>query len=466
MQQSFVSYLLTDIPILSLGSDSSYYKMMGDDKNKIAFFKAFIEKMRENHPEFGNACYVDSTPLPGDAKDNPFNHLCSHGTGETCTQTRLALVLDAETGLPVWYSVIPGNVLDMNTIEKVEKDLGISVNLVVESLVLDAGYAVSPLFEKYNIKTFVPTENGIGKHYMIVRMPNRQGYPHDALYDEVKPMIHYPPKEIIRNGHSYFAHMIKTEVRGYPEYCYIFVDKDNMLTLARKDKLEHPEKWEKLIPAEMEKREIEFGFFILISNKEAAPGDILEEYFGRCTIESVFKSAKEYLSILPIAKWDKTKVLGKILSDSIRTIVYLMFRSASKNKSIDVDKMLRKSQALNCIKNGEDQAIVETAGKQIREFFDAFGYTVPAVVNLNEIRNDLLSGVEPHEKRTVFYSPSDSCRIRCGQNSILKRTKLATKTDGFRVKSGHNSHDIRTRCATFVNESCIFIVKPYIIGRC
>ena len=39
MQQSFVSYLLTDIPILSLGSDSSYYKMMGDDKNKIELYK-------------------------------------------------------------------------------------------------------------------------------------------------------------------------------------------------------------------------------------------------------------------------------------------------------------------------------------------------------------------------------------------------------------------------------------------
>ncbi|MBR1871791.1 MAG: hypothetical protein IJ795_01100 [Bacteroidales bacterium] len=34
----------------------------------------------------------------------------------TSVQTRLVLVLDEETELPVWYDIIPGNVLDISTI--------------------------------------------------------------------------------------------------------------------------------------------------------------------------------------------------------------------------------------------------------------------------------------------------------------------------------------------------------------
>lgn len=57
--------------------------------------------MREIHPDFGKGCYVDSTPLPKDIDDNPFNALCCHGVSSSEVQSRLVLVLDDETGLPV-----------------------------------------------------------------------------------------------------------------------------------------------------------------------------------------------------------------------------------------------------------------------------------------------------------------------------------------------------------------------------
>ena len=66
---------------LGRGEDPAYiprFTMMGDDKVKTRFFQAWVKAMRRVHPEFGKGCYVDSTPLPNDAKDNPFNALCSH----------------------------------------------------------------------------------------------------------------------------------------------------------------------------------------------------------------------------------------------------------------------------------------------------------------------------------------------------------------------------------------------------
>ena len=63
--------------------------------------------MKKAVPGFGRACYMDSTPLPNDIDDNPFNALCSHGTGSPEIQMRLVLVIDSITGLPVWYELIP-----------------------------------------------------------------------------------------------------------------------------------------------------------------------------------------------------------------------------------------------------------------------------------------------------------------------------------------------------------------------
>ena len=56
------------------------------------------------------------------------------------------------------------------------------------------------------------------------------------------------------------------------------------------------------------------------------PKDLLIEYFARTDIESVFKTAKNYLDLLPLAKWTDTTVRGKILSDIIATLIYLQSR--------------------------------------------------------------------------------------------------------------------------------------------
>lgn len=68
--------------------------MMGDDKTKIKFFTTFVKAMRRKDPQFGKGCYVDSTPLPNDITDNPFNALSCHGVASSSVQIRLALVLD------------------------------------------------------------------------------------------------------------------------------------------------------------------------------------------------------------------------------------------------------------------------------------------------------------------------------------------------------------------------------------
>lgn len=67
--------------------------------------------MRKTNPNFGKCCYVDSSPLPNDIDNNPFNALSCHGVDSSSIQTRLVLVLDEETGLP---ALMAGNFYNLS----------------------------------------------------------------------------------------------------------------------------------------------------------------------------------------------------------------------------------------------------------------------------------------------------------------------------------------------------------------
>lgn len=69
-----------------------------------------------------------------------------------------------------------------------------SVVIVIESLVLDAGCVSEELIKRFDLNTYDP-ENCEGKR-MIARMPARNGYPYNDLYESNKKM--FP----MRNTHS------------------------------------------------------------------------------------------------------------------------------------------------------------------------------------------------------------------------------------------------------------------------
>ena len=79
LRKSFASYILKDVPVSSLHSDTRFFTLMGEDSLKVSYFRTFVAAMQKQDPSFGKGCYVDSTPLPNDIDNNPFNALCCHG---------------------------------------------------------------------------------------------------------------------------------------------------------------------------------------------------------------------------------------------------------------------------------------------------------------------------------------------------------------------------------------------------
>ena len=372
IEKSFASYVLRNVPLPSLHSDTYFFSLLGEDSVKMNFFKSFVSFMKSRDSDFGRGCYVDSTPLPNDIEDNPFSALCCHGVGSSEIMTRLILVLDERSGLPVWYDIIPGNVLDVNTIMTVINNVADSLNIEIDSLVLDAGYVSKELLQGFHIGT---------EKTIIGRMPNRRGYPYKTLYWDLKSQIGKGKYEFVQRRHAYFGKKLVVEVFGHPEYAYVYVDHNNALKRYSDYLLEHEEEYNSMKDKDKDWYTVKFGYFVLLSNINTSPAELLKEYFSRTTIEMVFKTQKEYLDLLPLSKWSDQTVRGKILNDIISTIVLLEFRKAVNEGGYSTSEIIGTTQSLMCFRNRDGMVTVETPGKKVRQYYKLAGIDIPAHVD-------------------------------------------------------------------------------------
>lgn len=381
IEKSFASYVLDDIPESTLRCDTRFFSLMGEDDTRMAFFRNFVKVMQDSDPAFGKACYVDSTPLPNDIEDNPFNALSCHGVSASDVMVRLVLVLDEATGLPVWYDIIPGNVLDINTIMNVVNDVADSLGIIIDSLDLDAGYVSKDLVSAFHIGT---------EKTLIGRMPARKGYPYKELYWEVKPIIGKGKYSFVRKHHVYFGHRKDITLFDQKEYAYVYVDQYNALKKYSDYLVNHPDEFEAMKDRDKDWLTVKFGYFVLVSNIDTTPEKLLTDYFGRCEIETVFKTSKEYLELLPISKWTDLTVRGKILHDIIDTIVVLLLRKEMDNSGISTSELYGKTQSLMCFRNSAGMVTVETPSKQVKQYYNLIHTDVPAHVEVASFKKGIL----------------------------------------------------------------------------
>ena len=221
-------------------------------------------------------------------------------------------------------------------------------------------------------------------------MPAKKGYPHKQLYHDTKNLYPQAKYEIIREGHTYFGYRKEITIFDCREYAYIYVDKDNALEGNRNYRKDHSEEYQKLTNKEKNWLSVKYGYFVLVSNKDLAPQQMLDEYYGRTNIETIFKTSKEYLNLLPLSKWNTKTVLGKILNDIISTIIFLQLQKHLSQLNVSIPKLIGKTQSLMCMKKQDGTIIIETPSKAVRLFYEDMGVKVPSSVDIQNFKNNIL----------------------------------------------------------------------------
>lgn len=381
--KSVASYIFHDISISSLHCDSKFFDVMGDEATRLSFFKAYVTNMKKRFPDFGNGCYIDSTPLPNEAKDNPLNYFCSHGTDSAKLQTRLALVLDKTIGRTVWYTALSGNINDINTLKNIKKDVYSSIGITIKSFILDAGYISKEL-----IHTMCSEE---GKDF-IGRMPNRKGFQYKELFNTyVKPFISkLKGYQFFRGGHTYFGNKTKWNFWGDEVYAYLYVDKNNALNTNQDFHNKNQDEMENMNEEELFWHANKGGYFVLLSNIDKNTDEILDNYLGRVEIEYLFKTAKEYIGLLPLSKWTDQRIKGKILLDIICTNILLDIRNIINKDNIPVSELWGRLQSLTCFSESKNNIRVVTPNKKVKLYYQYLDDPLPPeTIDIQKMRQDL-----------------------------------------------------------------------------
>lgn len=412
VSKSFVSYTVPDVLNSGLSVDTRFFDIMGEDKVRMAFFQAYVDMRRASNPSFGRCCYVDSTPLPNDIDDNPFNAFSAHG--DPGIQSRLVLVADIDTGEPVWFKVIPGNLLDVNTLKDITDDVKLSLGVEICEYVLDAGYANEMLIREYSLgeaeKTLVRTaangkrvesvvireEDGLADSEppyktVVVKMPKRNGYGHMDMFESVKDLLNNAKYDFRRGKHSYFGKRKEVCLFGQRIYAYVYVDHQNALSGYNDYMRDHAKEFESLKDKEKTWRKHSSGFFVLLSNIRETPKEMLDRYFGRCFIETIFKTAKEYLQMLPLKKWNVQRVYGKMLADMISTIIYLNMRKDIASSDLALTEVPTITQSLMCALGKDGRVRVDPPNSRVKKVYRIFGISMPNQFALSDFTAEYLS---------------------------------------------------------------------------
>ena len=451
LKDSMLSYLVTDIPFSILDCDSAYFRDLSDDNVKTDFFRNLIQEIRKEKPEFGHSCYVDSTPLPGEAENNPFNALCSHGTDGAVIQSRLVLVLDIQTSVPVWFEIIPANVLDKSTIMSIADDVKTTLDITIDMYDLDAGYARKELFQAFNINnnSYIDEDNTRRDHTVLVRMPAINGYPRDDLYIKCKPHFNAGRYSFDYESHTFFGERVEIELFGYPEYAFVIVDKTQAESLLRHWRTEHLDEWNELSDSAQDWYMVKDGFFVLIGNKDQTPKEALVEYRSRAKIEGFFRDIKTYLKALPLGKWNKKTVTGKIFHDVIETIFYRSYREQIAVTSKSMSELIVCLDSWECYLKDSSMLEIKTPRTQTREILEKLGYTVPAHLDLDAFRREIMEGIpmtrEPITHRTrktskpsLPISPEEKIAERSREQTERQKKEAQRKLEKAEAKAEKN----------------------------
>ena len=335
-----------DVKTMYSSNVSDLHLMLGsDEQSRYEFTKKWIEKINPK-----NGIYYDITSFSSYSTNNEFVEWGYNRDKENLPQINLGMVCCKKTGLPFFYNIFQGSIVDVKTIINFIKYLKI-YKLQDLFLILDKGFFsvsnISELIESdRNLSLIIPlpfslkvTKELITNNLDIKNTQNIFQYNREILFHKAVPTS--------INGHDFMAHIFFNE-KAEVDQRHLFYSKLLAYeTKINKTKFKNKKTFETYLNQEISdsyKKYFEYdeskkivirnetkineylsklGFFIIISNKENLPKeDVLSFYRDKDKVEKIFDTTKNELNTNRLHSHSKTTTEGRIFVKFIATILY------------------------------------------------------------------------------------------------------------------------------------------------
>lgn len=308
IEGSIASVLYPKADLLS-ARISDFLEALGKDEIRRAYFQAHIKWIKENVCD-DPATLIDSTGLPNDIKMN-LTQISNHN-GDIHNAARMITAVQRDSGFPLMFRAIPGNIVDVSTLSRTITLLS-EYGMPTDLSLLDAGY-----FSDENADLLYKA--GID---FVTRLPERNR----TLYNEIlkKGQPDLRRKENLVKFRDRYVYIKRMECHIGKDrnlaYAYIGFDVDGSGDTNHKVITSSKKKTKSI--AAMHNAFESSGVFILISSIAFDANEILEVYYIRQQVEQYFDISKGISRLTPLRVHTEQRVLGHLLLCQVAATVNL-----------------------------------------------------------------------------------------------------------------------------------------------
>jgi transposase len=316
---------------------------------------------------------IDSTGLQNNIK----THLTaiSNHNGDINNEIRLIYVIDKKTKMPIFFRIVPGNIIDNSTLINTINMLH-ALNINVELLLIDAGYS-----SKNNILQLLET-----KIPFLTRLTkNRKEYKdiinkYGSDLEQISNMIEYGDRIL-------FGRKVQIEMHKTQLYAYIMLDgdrKQNDIKNIAKNFFENPDN-----KKTAENKLVNSGKFILISSLDIEINEILPLYYQRQSVEQIFDISKTYANVTTLRGHSEETIRGILLICFISTIIYSLISCKLTNTKYSAFSAIKKLHYLRIKLYNKNITIIEELDKEQKEIFAYLNLEFPFGLEIeNTLKKD------------------------------------------------------------------------------
>lgn len=283
---------------------SEFLSFLGKEEIRQKFFKSHIDWIKEKISD-DPAIVIDSTGLPNDIQIELTN--VSNHNNIISNEVRMISAVQRDSGYPLIFRAIPGNINDVSTLSKtitVLNEYGVSTDMAL----LDAGY----LSEK-NIDDLYYANIDF-----VARLPEKLKTIYDNIVEQGKNELRRPENLVTFMGRFVYVKQVNCNIGTMKKEAYAYLCFDVDAASAENHKAIVNSK--KLSQKKLKKRGSAFhelfetsGMFIIISSLPYKSDEILNVYYNRLIVEQYFDLGKGLSRLIPLRVHNEERVLGHLL---------------------------------------------------------------------------------------------------------------------------------------------------------
>ena len=348
---------------------SDFLAAIGTPEKQMAFQTAYIDYVMSHYSPDKNIL-IDSSGLPN-AIHMPATHVNVHN-GKVSNEVRLIFVVQRSTGLPLYYRAVPGNIVDVSTLERIFLHLD-SMGVDIESCIMDAGYNSGD-----NLDLFYD-ENHACKIDFITRVKSSDKTFQAMVREEFggleqkENFVKYEDRYLFIKKRPVMVGASKTN----RAWMYLGLDcgrlsdeQHKLLKRAAKENLTKDEVFEAMQGE---------GLFGVISGKEYSCEEILPAYYQRQAAEQIFDFAKNYTKLLPLRTNNSETFQGHLLLSYIASCAVKMIQMRLKVADLFFGSRLECMRNQKCTIY-QNRIVTDDPQKEINDTYAAFGMKCPVTI--------------------------------------------------------------------------------------